>query len=87
LHIHTYSFLLFPIPQAGHDKAWLNHYVTDFKKLADAGDTDFANVIQELEARKDLKDLFSTLRRLWDREISKEIGCVGALGATSVLNY
>jgi hypothetical protein len=31
---------LFPIPQAGHDKAWLKHYVGDFQKLAVAGDAD-----------------------------------------------
>lgn len=49
----------FPIPQAGQDKAWLKHYVADFKKLADAGDADFAGVIQELEARKDLKDILA----------------------------
>jgi hypothetical protein len=49
----------FPIPQAGHDKAWLKHYVGDFKKLADAGDADFVGVMHELENRMDLKDILA----------------------------
>jgi len=49
----------FPIPQAGQDKAWLKHYVSDFKKLADAGDADFAGVMKELETRKDLQDILA----------------------------
>jgi hypothetical protein len=46
----------FPLPQAGHDKAWLQQYVGDFKKLADAGDADFASMVTELE---DLKDILA----------------------------
>ena len=49
----------FPVPQAGQDKAWLKHYVGDFKKLADAGDADFAGVMKELETRKDLQDILA----------------------------
>ena len=49
----------FPIPQAGEDKAWLKHYVGDFKKLADAGDPDFVGIIKELETREDLKDILA----------------------------
>jgi hypothetical protein len=50
---------LFPVPQAGQDKAWLKHYVSDFKKLANAGDADFAGVMKELETRKDLQDILA----------------------------
>ena len=49
----------FPVPQAGQDKAWLKHYVGDFKKLADAGDADFAGMMHELETRKDLQDILA----------------------------
>jgi len=49
----------FPIPQAGQDKVWLKHYVGEFKKLADAGDVDFAGMVHELETRKDLRDILA----------------------------
>lgn len=47
----------FPLPQAGHDAEWLKKHYSDFQKLADAGDGDFQDLMQELKTREVFKKI------------------------------
>ena len=45
-----------PIPAAGEDRNWLKTYYKDFKRKADEGDEEFADLLTEIHERKDLED-------------------------------
>ncbi|RFU25134.1 hypothetical protein B7463_g11195, partial [Scytalidium lignicola] len=42
-------------PTAGNDQTWVQDNKDTFKRLADAGDRDFVNVMKELEIRPEFK--------------------------------
>lgn len=41
----------FPLPQAGQDQKWLKENLSEFKKLAQGGDGDFQDMMEELKSR------------------------------------
>ena len=43
--------------QAGEDKEWLKGNVKAFEKRAEAGDGEFADVLEEMRTREDLREL------------------------------
>ena len=43
--------------QAGEDKEWLKGNVGAFEKRAEAGDGEFADVLEEMRTREDLREL------------------------------
>lgn len=43
------------VSQPGKDEEWFRKYREDFQKLADAGDEDMKEILQEVEDRDDLK--------------------------------
>ncbi|CAF9908803.1 hypothetical protein IMSHALPRED_007500 [Imshaugia aleurites] len=47
----------FALPPAGEDKEWLKGNVKAFEKRAEAGDGEFADVLEEMRTREDLREL------------------------------
>jgi len=50
----------FPLPQAGHDAEWLREHYPAFQKLAESGDEDFQDLVQELKTRDVFKDILNS---------------------------
>jgi len=49
----------FPLPEAGHDAEWLREHYAAFEKLAENGDGDFQDLVQELKTREVFKEMLS----------------------------
>lgn len=45
----------FELPPAGGDAKWLEEHYRNFERKAHEGDEDFADLVKELEERRDLK--------------------------------
>ena len=47
------------MPQAGHDKQWLRDRLYDIESKTEDGDQDFEDLIEEVKAREDMRDVAS----------------------------